>query len=169
MTIKSQTPVTIRHIDQTDHDALRALYIKSLKLNKDGFIQDLDFHGDIAARAVQYQSNNGLMIGAFDGDQLIGCGGLVGKSDTLAELGKLHLDPAYQGRGLGRMMAEHILTEAENLGYDIVDLHVTITQEAAIGLYRKLGFTETKREVFEYADGTTYDTIFMEYQVRKAA
>src|SRR5690606_6742900 len=51
----------IRPISPADYDQLRALYKYSLSKNTAGFVQNPDFHGDIAARAEQYQNNNGAM------------------------------------------------------------------------------------------------------------
>lgn len=121
-----------------------------------------DFHGDIYDRAKKYQAENGTMLGLFAADgTLIGMGGIKDKGQGRAELCNLHLHPDYHGQGLGKRLAMTLMDDAEHLGYGIVELHVTVTQQSAIGLYKNLGFRETNRKVYE-VEGGSYDTVFME-------
>lgn len=146
-----------------DDDAqLRALYAKSLELNPDGFIQNPTHHGDIAERAREYQTTGGEMLGLFTHDgKMIGMGGLKPKDPVRVELCNLHLLPEYQGQGMGKRMAYALIDDAKMFKYDFLELHVTVTQQAAIGLYKRLGFLETKRQTFDVA-GQSFDTVFME-------
>lgn len=126
-------------------------------------MQKPDFHGDIAARAAKYQAENGAMLGLFTAqNELLGFGGLKATSNGGVELCNLHLHPQHQGQGLGKRLALALIEEAEELGYHKVELHVTVTQAAAIGLYKSLGFTETRRQVYD-VEGQGFDTVFMEY------
>ena len=121
-----------------------------------------DFHGDIYDRAKKYQTESGEMLGLFATDgTLIGMGGLKDKGQGRAELCNLHLHPDYHGQGLGKRLAMTLMDDAEQLGYGIVELHVTVTQQSAIGLYKNLGFRETSRKVYD-VEGGSYDTVFME-------
>lgn len=156
--------IDIRPVAAQDADDMRALYVLSLRANAPGFVQDLSYHGDIFARATQYQSNRGEMLGIFADGGLKGFGGLVRVDDSRVELGKLHLHPELQGLGIGRRMAEALIARARALGYDVITLHVTVTQKAAIGLYRKLGFVETERRVCTVLDAD-FDTVFMELKL----
>ncbi len=159
----NQIAQTIRPIAPSDAAQLRELYAYSLKKNQAGFIQNPGFHGDIAERAVKYQNENGAMLGLFDeSGTLLGFGGLKPLENGNVELCNLHLHPDYHGQGLGKNLSLALLDEARELGFDKVELHVTATQDAAIGLYRRLGFTEIKRQVYEI-EGGRYDTVFMEY------
>jgi ribosomal protein S18 acetylase RimI-like enzyme len=157
----SQIPV-IRPLSADDAEPLRRLYALSLSRNAAGFVQNPDFHGDIYERAQKYAADHGEMLGLFSSTgELIGCGGLKNKGDGRAELCNLHLHPAYHGQGLGRRLAVTLMDDAEKLGYGILELHVTVTQTAAIGLYKSLGFRETRRQVYD-VEGASYDTLFME-------
>lgn len=161
---KEKHAIQIRQIAACDADEMRALYILSLRANDKGFVQDLDFHGDIFARAAQYQTNQGDMLGVFIDGKLAGFGGLARVSNTSIELGKLHLHPGFQGQGIGRRIAETLIARAKELGYSTVELHVTVTQKAAIGLYKKLGFVETGRRMCDIR-GEQFDTVFMELKI----
>jgi ribosomal protein S18 acetylase RimI-like enzyme len=152
----------LRPVTASDDAQLKALYALSLRHNTEGFIQNPDHHGSIADRARAYQSSNGEMLGLFTADgTLIGMGGLKQKDAMRVELCNLHLHPDYQGQGLGKRMAAALMEDARELGYETIELHVTITQKAALGLYKKLGFVETKRQVFD-VDRQSFDTVFME-------
>lgn len=164
MTVKSQNQcesLEIRPIRPADAEGLRALYALSLRRNAQGFIQNLQYHGDIAERAAAYQSGNGAMLGVFTNDNLVGMGGLKRKDAERVELGNLHLHPEYHGCGIGKKLSLALLEQAKKLGYSVVELHVTATQEAAIGLYKRLGFVQTDRRVYD-VEGQSFDTIFME-------
>lgn len=154
--------VLMRPVMLQDSEALRALYILSLNINSDGFVQDISFHGDIATRAFEYQANNGQMLGIFKDDVLIGFGGIrLSKSaDNVAELCNLHLHPDYQGLGIGKRLSLQLINDAQQRGYQSIELHVTNTQTSAIGLYQRLGFKETHTHVYELF-GKSYDTVFM--------
>ena len=159
-----QSPL-LRPINPDDADQLRKLYALSLKRNREGFVQCPDFHGDIFARAQKYQSENGEMLGLFTAEGvLIGMGGLKNKGQDRVELCNLHLHPDYHGQGHGKRLAMELVSDAEDLGYGVVELHVTVTQKAAIGLYASLGFRETKRQVYD-VEGQSFDTLFMEIAI----
>lgn len=160
---KHQNPA-LRPLQNRDDEALRALYMLSVRNNAGGFIQNLDHHGDIAARLREFKSGGGDALGLFDGEKLIGFGALKKTAAKKAELCKLHLHPDYHGQGLGRDLAQALIAAAKALKMECVELHVTITQETAISLYRKLGFTETGREVYVIGP-ESFDTLFMEMRI----
>ena len=152
----------LRPITALDAEGLRNLYAYSLQQNPAGFVQDPLRHGDIFTRGEQYRKDNGEMLGLFSSTgALIGFGALQKKSPALCELCNLHLHPDFQGQGLGRHMAEHLIELAKTLRYKTVELHVTATQRKAISLYGSLGFTETRRQTYE-THGQKFETIFME-------
>jgi ribosomal protein S18 acetylase RimI-like enzyme len=104
------------------------------------------------------------MLVGFHQGRLIALGGLAPHSETSVELCKLHVDEAMQGRGLGRLMTEHLIDLAHQRGFSEVILHVTTTQKAAIRLYHSIGFEPVKREVFEatiFEQPVAYDTLHM--------
>ena len=54
--------------------------------------------------------------------------------------------PGYRGRGLGRRLIDASLAHAATRGLLRVELEVFASNEAAIGLYRKVGFVEEGRK-----------------------
>jgi ribosomal protein S18 acetylase RimI-like enzyme len=47
---------------------------------------------------------------------------------------------AFRGRGLGRRLAEAVIREAQNVGIERIELGVYASNEAAVALYKSLGF-----------------------------
>lgn len=165
----STPAIKIHDISPSDFESLRSLYDLSLIHNVSGFIQGKPGKAlkDIAVISNEFQTQCGAMIGLFEDDNLIGFGGLCRnkKDPNRVELCKLHLNPKYQGKGLGKIMVEHLIARARDIGYSILELHVTVTQTAALGLYVRMGFKQTKREMYISPDNETFDTIFMEMQL----
>ena len=74
---------------------------------------------------------------------LIGCGALKDLGDGTGEIKSMHTRQALRGRGLGRLMLEHILGEARRRGYTALWLE-TGSMDAFIParrLYEAYGFT----------------------------
>jgi phosphinothricin acetyltransferase len=53
----------------------------------------------------------------------------------------VYLDPAYQGRGLGRRLYERLITEVRGLGYRSLYAGIALPNPASVGLHEALGFT----------------------------
>lgn len=157
-----KNPPRVSPIRPHDAEALRALYVLSIRANPNGFIQDLSHHGDIYERGMEFRSSGGEILGLYDDGRLIGFGCLKPEEQNKVELCKLHLDPDYHGQGLGKMLALELLAAARGLGFAVATLHVTATQTAALRLYRRLGFQEVRRQVYD-VKGQVFDTVFMEF------
>lgn len=79
-----------------------------------------------------------------------------------ATLFNIAVDPAYQRRGLGRALLEHVIDEVEKLGVVTLWLEVRASNVAAIALYESVGFNEAtiRRNYYPTADGRE-DAIIM--------
>jgi ribosomal protein S18 acetylase RimI-like enzyme len=70
-----------------------------------------------------------------------------------AELVALYLLPEHTGRGHGRRLVEHLLSELGSRGFEEVVLWVAVENEAAIGFYERVGFTADPRaKVLPFGD-----------------
>jgi len=72
-----------------------------------------------------------------------------------ATLFNLAVDPAYQRRGLGRALLQHLIDELERRGILTLWLEVRASNRAAIALYEQLDFNEVsiRRNYYPTADG----------------
>ena len=72
----------------------------------------------------------------------VGTFGLFQLSETTCEIRKMYLLPEARENGLGKWMVNTLLEKAKTLGYQKVELETASVLKEAIGLYRKIGFTE---------------------------
>lgn len=90
-----------------------------------------------------------------EGGQILGLSVLLDEPDHLL-LDVVAVDPAAQGKGVGRRLVAHCEAEAARRGFAEVRLYTNEAMEEVVSLYRHLGFVETHRAV----DGG-YRRIFM--------
>lgn len=155
----------IRSIEDRDLSEVEALYEKSVRDNKDGFIQKLDMFPNIKDFICSAKQKGGAFFGVFNDDKIIGMGGIIKKGEKEAELCKLHMKEEYKGKGFGKELVFFIEKNAKQAGYKKLSLHVTKTQKPAIGLYQKLNFNKVKEDIYKIEiDGKvySYDTLYME-------
>lgn len=90
------------------------------------------------------------------------------KARHVAEIYAVYVSPDHRGKGIGAALVQRLLDELKALAQiDKVKLSVTAANEAAVALYRRLGFEITgyaKREL--QVDGRYYDLLQMELQLR---
>ena len=70
-----------------------------------------------------------------------------------AQIYNIVIDRAFRGRGLGEMLLRHLIDKAKDLGCSLITLEVRGGNEAAMELYRKLGFKEVGRRRGYYSKG----------------
>ncbi len=68
---------------------------------------------------------------------------------------------AHRGKGIGRLLVEHVLGACREGGAEFVSLEVRPSNREAVALYTRLGFVETGRRKRYYQDGE--DALLMEY------
>ena len=91
---------------------------------------------------------------------LAGCGALRPLDDTdyanACEMKRLYVRPAFRRFGLGRVVAQALLDEAQKIGYSEVLLDTLDDMEAARGLYASLGFEEVPPYYYNPIPGAHY-------------
>lgn len=77
----------------------------------------------------------------------------------LCEMKRLYVRPEFRGHQIGRLLAEHVIREAAEIGYERMRLDtVAGKMDSAIAMYRELGFKETD----PYYQTPVGHTLFME-------
>jgi [ribosomal protein S18]-alanine N-acetyltransferase len=87
-------------------------------------------------------SEHNHYVAAREGDTLIGYGGIsrLGRTPPFEyEIHTIGVDPGHQGRGIGRRMLDALLNIAAD---SVVHLEVRTDNDAAIALYRSVGFAQ---------------------------
>ena len=104
---------------------------------------DLEFQGfsrELAGLPGDYESPGGCILLAEGADGHAGCVALRPLQNEICEMKRLFVIPAYQGCGIGRLLAKAVIGEARNFGYQRMRLDTIESMKAAQGLYYSLGF-----------------------------
>ncbi|MBO5514165.1 MAG: ribosomal protein S18-alanine N-acetyltransferase [Mogibacterium sp.] len=101
---------------------------------------------------------------AVDGSECVGFAEMRSIAGE-AQIYNIAVAEEARGRGVGEALFRHLIDKAEESGCDVVNLEVRAGNEAAIGLYRKLGFVEVgRRRKYYYGKE---DAILMDLDLRK--
>ncbi len=161
--------IKIDSLKKRDIDATIKLYQISLCDNKEGFIQDIDYKANIQNMIKELRLNNGDIYVLKLNGKVVGMGALKKVDENTIEMCKLHLYPNLKGMGLGKKLALALIDFAKEKNYKKINLHVTKTQKAAIGLYDRLGFYEYKpSKVYRMehkGEKLVFDTLYMECNI----
>lgn len=119
----------------TEADADRCAELESILFPGDDPWPTVAFVRELAAAHNHY-------VAAREGETLVGYGGIsrLGRTPPFEyEIHTIGVDPEHQGRGIGRRMLNTLLGIAGN---SVVHLEVRTDNDAAIALYRSVGFAE---------------------------
>jgi ribosomal protein S18 acetylase RimI-like enzyme len=95
-------------------------------------------------------AKGGTIIFAKEGDAIVGTVGLAKVGEGVYEMIKMGVTPAAQGKKVGQLLARAILEKARQMGAVKVLLYSNTKLEAALHMYRKLGFRELVPECGKY-------------------
>ena len=91
-------------------------------------------------------SRGGMIFLAKEGEEVVGTAGLWKENDKEYELVKMAVDPAYQGRGISKMLLDHCLSAARDLKADKIFLFSNSQLTTALQLYSRYGFRHVAPE-----------------------
>jgi GNAT superfamily N-acetyltransferase len=126
---------------------------------------DLDRHHDAFRGEIpRLLGAGGRLLVARLGDDPVGVGTLKPVDDTTAEIKRMYVRPAAQGRGVGRAILARLLQDARAEGYATVRLGTVRFMTTAQAMYRAFDFVEVARFDGSEAADTVFDplTIAME-------
>lgn len=92
----------------------------------------------------------GLILFAEWAGEIVGTIGLAKVDDQTYELIKMGVKKSAQGKGIGIALGQVVLEKARELGAKKVELYTHTKLEAALKIYRKLGFREEVPEPGKY-------------------
>jgi putative acetyltransferase len=85
------------------------------------------------------------LVGVRVDHSLVGIGGIELQDAGCAELKRFYVMPAHRGTGVADALITALLDHAGSHGVTVVRLETGDRQHAAIGFYRRHGFTEVPR------------------------
>ena len=121
-----------------------------------------NFDAELAGLPGDYAPPEGrLLLAQWEG-QLAGCGALHLLEPEICEMKRLYLRPQFRGKGLGRVMAERLIADARQIGYQRMRLDtVGPVMKDAVAMYRRLGF----KEIAPYRKNPMAGTLYMELEL----
>ena len=155
----------LRRYHAADHGIVLALHREGLAQvglrPGDGVYYDHDF---FRMEDIYLRNDGEFLVGELDGD-IVAMGGLR-RADLVpggrarafggyapgtpaldaAEMVRLRVRPAVQRRGYGSAVVQALEERAKEYGYRVLRGDTTELQAPALSLYRKFGWTETRRE-----------------------
>ena len=121
-----------------------------------------NFDKELVSLPGDYAPPQGRLLLATSEDQLAGCVALHPLERQICEMKRLYLRPPFRGKGLGRALADQIIAEARQIGYQRIRLDtVEPVMKDAVAMYRKIGF----QEIAPYRTNPVAGALYMELQL----
>ena len=151
--VPARTPVQLR-----DARALFLEYASSLGFD----LRFQDFDHEVASLPGEYAPPRGALLLAREEGRAIGCIALRPLDEQACEMKRLYVRPEARGRGLGRLLCDALLAEAQAAGYSRMKLDTIPQMAAAIALYRALGFVPTEPYRYNPLPGAMFMELVLE-------
>ena len=123
--------------------------------------RDLSFQNieeELKNPAAKYTAPEGeLLVAVDEADNVFGMVAYHRHDPERCEMKRLYVRPEARGMHLGEMLVGEIIKHAKTAGYKEMVLDTITPLKAAIGLYKKNGFTECE----PYYDNPMDDVIYM--------
>jgi|SRR5580658_4624125 putative acetyltransferase len=117
------------------------------------------FDQELARLPGDYAPPEGRLLLLECESQLAACVALHKLDRAVCEMKRLYLRPQFRGKGLGRTLAERIIAEARQIGYQRMRLDtVEPVMKDAVAMYRRFGF----KEIAPYRPNPIAGTLYME-------
>jgi len=117
------------------------------------------FDKELAGLPGDYDRPDGRLWLALFESQPAGCVALHKIEAGICEMKRLYVRRQFRGKGLGRALAERVIADARQIGYQQLRLDtVEPVMRAAVAMYRQLGF----REIAPYRENPIQGAMYME-------
>jgi 2-haloalkanoic acid dehalogenase type II len=144
---QATTPLALSHV--------RALFLEYAEgLGIDLAFQEFD--SELASLPGAYVPPGGALLLATYGIEVAGCAAVRPFDGDVCEMKRLYVRPTHRRHGIGRMLAEAVISAARKANYARMRLDSLPWMEAAIALYHTMGFTEISPYRYNPVPGTVY-------------
>lgn len=122
-----------------------------------------DFETELQALPGIYAEPRGTILKAVIDKQIVGCVALKPLDETTCEMKRLFVLDDFKGKGIGKQLAERIISVAKEKQYALMKLDTLKRLKAAVSLYDSLGFSHTK----PYNYNPESDILYFELSLKK--
>ena len=155
------TPPVIEHAaGLKDVEAVRGLFVEY----QESLGVDLCFQGfdrELAELPGDYTPPGGRLLVARDDGAAVACVALRRLDAKTCEMKRLYVQPSHRGLGLGRALAEAVISEARLTGYERMRLDTLPSMTDAAVLYERLGF----RDIEPYTENPVPGARFLQLEL----
>lgn len=139
---------TVRRYTSADQEVVEHLHVSAIQ-QTGAYLGRGPWDDDVYAIEETYLKNGGeFLIGECDG-LVVAMGALKRTGPQRAEIKRMRVSLAYQGRGYGQRILDELEARARALGYWVLHLDTSVLQVPAQKLYEKNGFREVGRDTFQ--------------------
>lgn len=114
------------------------------------------FEEELAGLPGRYGPPGGAILLAHHRCHAAGCVALRDLGKGVCEMKRMFVRPRFRGLGLGRALAEAIVSEGRRLGYRTMKLDTVPKLQTALSIYRDLGFRKTAPYCHNPLQGAIY-------------
>ena len=155
----SASPQFITPVTPAQRDATRAIF-KEYAVHSGVDLCFQNFDAELAGLPGDYAAPQGCLLLAMVGGEVAGCCAMR-PLDTVdypnaCEMKRLFVRRPFRRFGLGRLLAQALIEQAEQAGYSTLLLDTLDDMEAARGLYAELGFEEIPPYYYNPLPGAHY-------------
>ena len=148
--------VRIVHAQTAEHyECIRMLFLQYAE-SLDFDLDFQQFDDELNGLPGDYSPPDGCLILAEDDGKWAGCVALHRLEDDICEMKRLYVLPDFQGRGIGKFLAQAVIDEARTKGYAKMRLDTVESMHAARALYVSLGFYAIEPYRYNHIDGASY-------------
>jgi GNAT superfamily N-acetyltransferase len=143
-----------------DVEAVRMLFLEYQEsLGVDLCFQRFD--REVAGLPGDYTPPGGRLLVARDNGAAIACVALRRLDTETCEMKRLYVQRSHRGLGLGRALAEAVISEARLIGYERMRLDTLPSMSEAAVLYERLGF----RDIEPYTENPVPGARFLQLEL----
>jgi GNAT superfamily N-acetyltransferase len=147
--------ITIVHASTNDQlHEVRKLVYAFVHWHKQRHVENTDlineyfdvkaFEEEMTTLPGKYAKPGGSLLLAFYDNEPAGCVALRQMDNKSCEMKRMFVYERFHGKGVGKALAEAIIKEAKEIGYENMKLDTSFRQGEAQGLYQRMGFKKIK-------------------------
>jgi len=151
LSIKKASTADIELIREITKHTWAKTYIPILGIKQVEYMLELFYHPDALREQIETQKHTFLIC--FDEDRAVAFASFSKTGPGKYKLHKLYILPDLQGKGIGRFIVNHVVTELKTQNGQMLMLNVNRYNTQAINFYNKYGFKMVKEEDIDIGNG----------------